>query len=84
MLRGDLNNITVGAMSNIQDRSVVHAARTSPTGLTAATLIGKYVTIEPGCVLRSVRGDLLQARYELQASTIELDFLAGRYINAGD
>jgi cobalt-zinc-cadmium efflux system outer membrane protein len=35
-------------------------------------------------VLRSVRGDLLQARYELQASTIELDFLAGRYINAGD
>ena len=55
MLRGDLNNITVGAMSNIQDRTVVHAARTSPTGLTAATLIGKYVTIEPGCVLRSVR-----------------------------
>jgi len=55
VLRGDLNNITVGAMSNIQDRTVVHAARTSPTGLTAATLIGKYVTIEPGCVLRSVR-----------------------------
>jgi len=35
-------------------------------------------------VLRSVRGDLLQARYELQASTIELDFLAGRYVNAGN
>lgn len=39
-------------MSNIQDRTVVHAARSSPTGLTAATLIGKYVTVEPNCVLR--------------------------------
>ena len=35
-------------------------------------------------VLRSVRSDLLQARYELQASTIELDFLAGHYVNAGN
>ena len=35
-------------------------------------------------VLRSVRSDLLQARYELQASTIELDFLAGRYVKAGN
>lgn len=33
-------------------------------------------------VLRSVRSDLLLARYELQSSTIELDFLAGRYVNA--
>jgi cobalt-zinc-cadmium efflux system outer membrane protein len=35
-------------------------------------------------VLRSVRSDLLLARYELQASTIELDFLAGRYVNVGN
>lgn len=55
VLRGDLNNITVGSMTNIQDRTVIHAARTSPTGLTAATLIGKNVTIQPQCVLRSVR-----------------------------
>jgi carbonic anhydrase/acetyltransferase-like protein (isoleucine patch superfamily) len=27
VLRGDLNNITVGSVSNIQARSVVHAAR---------------------------------------------------------
>lgn len=27
--------------------------RTSPTGLSAATTIGRYVTIGPGCVLRS-------------------------------
>jgi carbonic anhydrase/acetyltransferase-like protein (isoleucine patch superfamily) len=27
VLRGDLNNITIGQVSNIQDRTVVHAAR---------------------------------------------------------
>lgn len=32
-------------------------------------------------VLRAVRADLLQARYQLQTSTIELDFLAGRYVS---
>ncbi len=35
-------------------------------------------------VLRSVRSDLLLARYELQSSTIELDFLAGRYVNSAN
>ena len=30
-------------------------------------------------VLRAVRQDLLLARYQLQASLIELDTLAGRY-----
>jgi carbonic anhydrase/acetyltransferase-like protein (isoleucine patch superfamily) len=29
--------------------------RTSPTGLTAAALIGKFVTVEPNCTLRSCR-----------------------------
>ncbi|GBF97437.1 gamma carbonic anhydrase-like mitochondrial [Raphidocelis subcapitata] len=55
VLRGDLNNITIGQVSNVQDRTVIHAARTSPTGLTAAVLIGKFVTIEPNCTLRSCR-----------------------------
>lgn len=55
VLRGDLNNITVGQVSNIQDRTVVHAARTSPTGLSAAVSIGKYVSVEPNCTLRSCR-----------------------------
>ena len=27
ILRGDLNNIKVGAFSNIQDRTIIHAAR---------------------------------------------------------
>ncbi|KAF8057852.1 GAMMACAL1 [Scenedesmus sp. PABB004] len=55
VLRGDLNNITVGHVTNIQDRTVIHAARTSPTGMSAAVKIGKFVTIEPNCALRSCR-----------------------------
>jgi carbonic anhydrase/acetyltransferase-like protein (isoleucine patch superfamily) len=55
VLRGDLNNITIGPVTNIQDRTVVHAARTSPTGLSAATIIYPYVTVEPNCTLRSCR-----------------------------
>eukprot|EP00884_Botryococcus_braunii_P000001 jgi/Botrbrau1/10000/Bobra.0012s0089.1 len=53
VLRGDLNNITVNSFSNIQDRSILHAARTSPTGLKAATTIGSYVTVGRGSLLRS-------------------------------
>ncbi|CAN1263794.1 Gamma carbonic anhydrase-like 2, mitochondrial [Linum perenne] len=33
VLRGDLNKITVGFCSNVQERSVLHAAWNSPTGL---------------------------------------------------
>lgn len=55
VLRGDLNNITIGQVTNVQDRSVVHAARTSPSGLPAAVKIGRFVTIEPNCSLRSCR-----------------------------
>lgn len=32
VLRGDLNKITVGFCSNVQERCVVHAAWSSPTG----------------------------------------------------
>ena len=33
-------------------------------------------------VLRNVRADLLEARYQLQAARIELDFLAGRFASS--
>lgn len=33
-------------------------------------------------VLRTVRADLLEARYQLQSARIELDFVAGRYADA--
>lgn len=33
-------------------------------------------------VLRTVRADLLEARYQLQSARIELDFVVGRYVDA--
>lgn len=53
VLRGDLNRVKVGAFTNVQDRTVITAARSSPTGLPAATIIGRNVTIGQGCLLRS-------------------------------
>jgi carbonic anhydrase/acetyltransferase-like protein (isoleucine patch superfamily) len=35
VLRGDLNNITIGQVSNIQDRTVIHAARCAAGGTDA-------------------------------------------------
>jgi carbonic anhydrase/acetyltransferase-like protein (isoleucine patch superfamily) len=32
---------------------LAHACRTSPTGLSAATVIGRYCTVGQGCLLRS-------------------------------
>lgn len=53
VLRGDLNHIRVGAGSAVLDRAVLHAARSSPTGLPASTVVGKNVTVGQRCLLRS-------------------------------
>lgn len=53
VLRADLNYIRIGAYSNLQDRVVVHAAASSPTGLSAETTVGRYVTVGQNSVLRS-------------------------------
>uniref|UniRef100_A0A6N2LBR5 Gamma carbonic anhydrase-like 1, mitochondrial n=1 Tax=Salix viminalis TaxID=40686 RepID=A0A6N2LBR5_SALVM len=53
VLRGDLNKITVGFCSNVQERCVLHAAWNSPTGLPAETSIERYVTIGAYSLLRS-------------------------------
>ncbi|KAK9187787.1 hypothetical protein WN944_019186 [Citrus x changshan-huyou] len=53
VLRGDLNKITVGFCSNVQERCVLHAAWNSPTGLPAETSIERFVTIGAYCSLRS-------------------------------
>ena len=47
--------------SRLLNRPVHGGHRTSPTGLSAATTIGRYVTIGQGCVLRStsVRGNCI-------------------------
>ncbi|KAL3701321.1 hypothetical protein R1sor_019343 [Riccia sorocarpa] len=53
VLRGDMNKIVVGFSSNLGDKCVLHAAPSSPTGLSAETQIGKYVTVGNFSVLRS-------------------------------
>ncbi|XP_073007958.1 gamma carbonic anhydrase-like 2, mitochondrial [Typha latifolia] len=53
VLRGDLNKITVGFQSSVQERCVLHAAWSSPTGLPAETFIERYVTVGAYCLLRS-------------------------------
>ncbi|KAF3795481.1 Gamma carbonic anhydrase-like 1 [Nymphaea thermarum] len=53
VLRGDLNKITVGFCSNVQERCVLHAAWSSPTGLPADTNIERFVTIGAYTILRS-------------------------------
>jgi len=54
VIRGDLNSIRIGAHTTVGDRSVIHAATSSPTGLPAATNIGQNVLVGQGCLLRSV------------------------------
>jgi len=43
----------VGAGSTVLVRAVLHAARSSPTGLPASTVVGKGVTVGERCLLRS-------------------------------
>lgn len=85
VLRGDLNKITVGFCSNVQERCVIHAAWSTPTGLPAETLIERYVTvgaysllrsctIEPECIIgqRSIlmEGSLVETNSILKAGSV--------------
>lgn len=45
VLRGDINQITVGRYSNIQDNSTVHVCEDAPV------YIGDYVTIGHNCII---------------------------------
>jgi ADP-glucose pyrophosphorylase len=50
----------------VQERTVIHAARSAPSGLPAAVKIGTYVTIEPNCMLRScIIGNFCKVSCEL-------------------
>ncbi|XP_078433447.1 gamma carbonic anhydrase-like 1, mitochondrial [Wolffia australiana] len=96
VLRGDLNKITVGFCSNVQERCVVHAAWTSPTGLPAETVIERYVTVGAGTLLRSsniepeciigqrsilMEGSLVETNSILEAGTV---VPPGRRIPSGE
>ena len=55
VLRGDVNDIVIGAYSNIQDNSTVHCdsgiSGQDPNGL--ATIVGEHVTVGHNCVLHA-------------------------------
>ncbi|KAJ0247781.1 Gamma carbonic anhydrase 1 [Hirschfeldia incana] len=51
VLRGDVNTVTVGSGTNIQDNSLVHVAKSNLSGKVPATTIGDNVTIGHCAVL---------------------------------
>ncbi len=53
VLRADVNEISVGGMSSIQDGAVVTVAKHNALGFPASTYIGHYVTVGPGASLHS-------------------------------
>ena len=57
VVRGDQSSIYIGAFSSIGDRSVVQSSAINPTGFSARTYIGDYVTIGQGCLLRACTVD---------------------------
>ncbi|MCO5603961.1 hypothetical protein L7F22_058118 [Adiantum nelumboides] len=96
VIRGDLNKISINFAANVQDRCVIHAAKTSPTGLPADTDIGKYVTVGAFSTLRScviedeaiigqrcvlMEGSLVETNAILQSGTV---LAPGRRIPAGE
>jgi len=50
-LRGDVNSISIGSMTNIQDNSIVHVARDNVKGVELPVIIGDRVTIGHGATL---------------------------------
>ncbi|XP_044511010.1 gamma carbonic anhydrase 1, mitochondrial [Mangifera indica] len=51
VLRGDVNSISVGAGTNIQDNSLVHVAKSNLSGKVLPTIIGDNVTVGHSAVL---------------------------------
>ncbi|XP_077210018.1 gamma carbonic anhydrase-like 2, mitochondrial [Tasmannia lanceolata] len=96
VLRGDLNKITIGFCSSVQERCVVHAAWSSPTGLPADTSIERFVTIgahsllrsctiEPECIIGQhsllMEGSLVETHSILEAGSV---LPPGRRIPTGE
>lgn len=52
-IRGDVNSVTIGHTTNIQDRAVLHVAKHNPQNAAAPTVIGNKVTIGHGAVIHA-------------------------------
>mmetsp|Transcript_9774 Transcript_9774/g.35806 ORF Transcript_9774/g.35806 Transcript_9774/m.35806 type:complete len:254 (-) Transcript_9774:123-884(-) len=53
VLRGDVNKITVGNDTNIQDGSVIHVAKTNLNGKLLPTIVGDRVTVGHKAILHA-------------------------------
>ena len=53
VIRGDLNTVTIGQYSSVQDRAVIHTAASVEGHVEANTVIGNYVTVGHGALLQS-------------------------------
>ena len=56
-MRGDQSNVYIGGYASIGDRTVIQSAAINPTGFSARTHIGDFVTIGQGCILRACTVD---------------------------
>lgn len=57
VLRGDVNSISIGSGTNIQDNALVHVAKTNLAGKELPTTIGDNVTVGHGAVLHACTVD---------------------------
>jgi len=53
VIRGDVNSIKIGSLTNIQDNTVIHVAKTNVGGHEAPTLIGDRVTVGHNATLHA-------------------------------
>jgi len=53
VVRGDLNTVTIGKYSAIQDRAVIHTAASVEGHVEAHAVVGNYVVVGPGALLQS-------------------------------
>lgn len=53
VIRGDLNDVTIGAFTSIGDRAVVHTTKSVEGHVAAGVSIGNHVVVGPGAMLQS-------------------------------
>lgn len=75
VLRGDADAIRIGARTNIQDGSVIHADRGFPTLIGDEALIGHMVMLHGGVVAE--RGFVGMGATMLNGATVETDGMLG-------
>lgn len=53
IIRGDVNSVSIGEKTNVQDNVLIHVARHNPAKTARPTVIGSNVTIGPGATIHA-------------------------------